>query len=117
MDSMFKVSVIAKLCKFDELRDALYAIGVLGITVTPAESYGEHTIHESIYRGVKEISHEEPKVLVEIVVCEISPDVVVKTALEVLQTGALDDGKITVEPIDRVVRVRTGEENAAALTN
>jgi nitrogen regulatory protein P-II 1 len=117
MDTMNKVSIIAKRCKADELREALYSIGVMGITVTSAESYGEHTVHDSFYRGVSEVSHEEPKILVETVVCEISPDEVIKTVMSTLQTGELDDGKISVEPIDRVIRIRTGEEDRAALTN
>jgi len=114
---MTLISIITRHEKLTELRDALYAIDVLGMTVTPVEGCGTQLGYESTYRGVKDIIHVRPKVLVEIVVSTVPVDAVVKAAQSVLQTGKIGDGKIFVSKIDRVVRVRTGEEDLAALTN
>ncbi|MDR0223310.1 MAG: P-II family nitrogen regulator [Oscillospiraceae bacterium] len=116
-DEMYLVSITARHDKVAELRDALYAIGVLGITVSSAEGHGAQMGYEMQYRGVRRVSHSYAKTLVETVVCEIPVDDVIKAAVGALKTEEAGDGKISVERVSRVIRVRTGEEDLAALTN
>jgi len=116
-DDMYMVSVVTRRDKVAEFCEALYEIGVLGVTVTSVDGYGTQLGHDMTYRGVHTLSHLHPKVLVETVVCEVPVQKVVDTAFGVLRTGAFGDGKISVERISRVVRVRTGEEDRAALVN
>jgi Amt family ammonium transporter len=109
------VRIIAKLSKFDELKKALNDLGVTGMTVTQVMGCGIQNGTPERYRGVQMDSTLLPKVQVEVVVASIPVDKVIESAKKALYTGHIGDGKIFVFGVDRVVKVRTGEENFAAM--
>jgi nitrogen regulatory protein P-II 1 len=109
------ITAIVKPFKLEEIKDALQAFGVHGITVSEASGYGRQRGHTEVYRGAEYTVDLVPKLRVE-VLCEDDDvadlvDVVVKAAV----TGKIGDGKVWVTPVDEVVRVRTGERGGAAL--
>ena len=109
------VMAIIKPFKLEEVRDALTAIGVHGLTVTEVKGYGRQKGHTEIYRGAEYAVSFLPKIKVEVV----APSAQVDKALEVIQraakTGQIGDGKIFITPIEHAVRIRTGETDADAL--
>ena len=109
------VRIIAKLSKFDELKKALNDLGVTGMTVTQVMGCGIQNGTPERYRGVQMDSTLLPKVQVEVVVASIPVDKVIDSAKKALYTGHIGDGKIFVYGVDRVVKVRTGEEDFAAM--
>ncbi len=109
------ITAIVKPFKLDEVKTALQAFGVNGITVTEASGYGRQRGHTEVYRGAEYTVDLVPKLRVE-VLCEDEDvsdlvDVIVKAAV----TGKIGDGKVWVTPVDEVVRVRTGERGGSAL--
>ena len=112
---MHKVSIIAKLSKFDQLKTALNDLGVTGMTVTQVMGCGIQKGTPEKYRGVPVDSTLLPKIKVEVIVSKISVDSVVEAAKKALYTGHIGDGKIFVYNVTRVVKIRTGEEDFAAL--
>jgi nitrogen regulatory protein PII len=114
---MFKVSIVTRREKLLLLLDALDAIGVKGVTITSVEGFGAQLGVLERYRGVQQLIHLLPKVLVETVVSRVPVDEVVETAKRTLQTGEPGDGKLSVSRITKVVRVRTGETDRDALRN
>ena len=112
---MWKVSIIARLSRFDELKQAMNHLGVTGMTVTQVMGCGIQKGAGEFYRGVEMDATLLPKIKVEIVVSAIPVDAVIETAKKALYTGHVGDGKIFVYPVSRVVKVRTGEENYDAL--
>ena len=112
---MHKVSIIAKLSKFDQLKTALNDLGVTGMTVTQVMGCGIQKGTTEKYRGVPVDSTLLPKIKVEVIVSKISVDAVVEAAKKALYTGHIGDGKIFVYNVTRVVKIRTGEEDFAAL--
>lgn len=112
---MHKVSIICRLSKFDTLKTALNNLGVTGITMTQVMGCGIQKGAGEKYRGVELDANLLPKVKVEVVVGKISVDSVIEAAKKALYTGHIGDGKIFVYNVTRVVKVRTGEENHAAL--
>ncbi len=112
---MHQVTMIVKLNKFDELKRALNALGVTGITVTQVMGCGLQRGILDRYRGIPLDSTLLPKVKVDVVVSAIPVDKVIDTAKRTLYTGRIGDGKIFVSEVQRVVKVRTGEEDFAAL--
>ena len=112
---MHKVSIIAKLSKFDPLKTALNDLGVTGMTVTQVMGCGIQKGTTEKYRGVPVDSTLLPKIKVEVIVSKISVDSVVEAAKKALYTGHIGDGKIFVYNVTRVVKIRTGEEDFAAL--
>ena len=112
---MHKVSIIAKLAKFDQLKTALNDLGVTGMTVTQVMGCGLQKGTTEKYRGVPVDSTLLPKIKVEVIVSKISVDSVVEAAKKALYTGHIGDGKIFVYNVTRVVKIRTGEEDFAAL--
>ncbi|MBQ9155358.1 MAG: ammonium transporter [Eubacterium sp.] len=110
-----KVVIIAKLSRYDKLRKALNALGVTGMTVTQVMGCGVQKGSGERYRGVEIDATLLPKVKLEVVVSAIPVDEVIATAKKTLYTGHIGDGKIFVYPVSRVVKIRTGEENYAAL--
>ncbi len=115
MDEMYKVTIVARGEKFDELRRKLLEVGVSGMTITNVSGCGVQKGTTKIIEGLTKKIHLVPKIKVEIVVCSVPVDDVVRVAREVLNAGIVGDGKIFVSEIKRVVRVRTGEENKMAL--
>ena len=112
---MHKVSIIVRLSKFDTLKKALNELGVTGMTVTQVMGCGIQKGTDELYRGVPVDSTLLPKVKVEVIVSKISVDSVIAAAKAALYTGHIGDGKIFVYNVTRVVKVRTGEEDFAAL--
>ena len=112
---IYKVVIIAKLSRFEALKTALNDLGVTGMTMTQVMGCGIQKGAGEMYRGAEIDATLLPKVKIEVVVSKIPVDSVIATAKKVLFTGHIGDGKIFVYNVDRVVKVRTGEENTAAL--
>ncbi len=112
---MHKVSIICRLAKFDALKTALNDLGVTGITMTQVMGCGIQKGAGEKYRGVELDANLLPKVKVEVVVSKIPVDSVIEAAKKALYTGHIGDGKIFVYNVTKVVKVRTGEEDFAAL--
>ena len=109
------VMAIIKPFKLDEVRDALTAIGVHGMTVTEVKGYGRQKGHTEIYRGAEYAVSFLPKIKIEVAVATDQVDKVVEAIAAAAKTGQIGDGKIFVYQIDHAVRIRTGETDAAAL--
>ncbi len=112
---IYKVVIIAKLSRYDKLRKAMNDLGVTGMTVTQVMGCGVQKGAGERYRGVEMDATLLPKIKVEVVVSKIPVDDVIESAKKVLYTGHIGDGKIFVYDVAKVVKVRTGEENVAAL--
>jgi nitrogen regulatory protein P-II 2 len=109
------VMAIIKPFKLDEVRDALTAIGVQGLTVTEVKGYGRQKGHTEIYRGAEYAVSFLPKIKVEVAVATNQVDKVIGAIIGAAKTGQIGDGKIFVVALDHAVRIRTGETDAAAL--
>jgi len=109
------VIAIIKPFKLEEVRDALTAIGVHGMTITEVKGYGRQKGHMEIYRGAEYAVNFLPKVRVEIVVASELLDAVVEAIGAAAKTGQIGDGKIFVTPVEQAVRIRTGETDTDAL--
>ena len=114
---IYKVVIIAKLARYDVLRKAMNAIGVTGMTVTQVMGCGIQKGAGEKYRGAEIDATLLPKVKVEVVVSAIPVEKVIESAKKVLYTGHIGDGKIFVYNVDKVVKIRTGEEDLAALAD
>ena len=114
-DKITKIDIITRQSKFEELKDALNAIGITGLTVYQVLGCGNQKGKTERYRGSEVTMDLLPKVKVEICVCEVPVDLVVETATKVLRTGKIGDGKIFVYPVENVIKVRTGETGVKAL--
>jgi len=112
---MKKIEAIIKPHKLDDVKDGLTEIGIKGMTVTEVKGYGRQKGHTEIYRGAEYVVDFLPKIKIEIVVPADITDQVVDKIRESANTGKIGDGKIFVLPIERIVRVRTGEENRDAV--
>jgi nitrogen regulatory protein P-II 1 len=115
MRKMTKIEIITRPVKLDELKEAMNAIGVTGMTVSQVHGYGLTKGHKAVYRGQEYTVNLIPKIKVEIVVCEVPVELVIETAKRVCRTGELGDGKIFVYPIENAIRIRTGEEGDIAI--
>lgn len=112
---MHKVVIVARLARYENIKKALNELGVTGMTVTQVMGCGIQKGGGEMYRGVEVDATLLPKVKVEVVVSRIPVDAVIEAAKKALYTGHIGDGKIFVYTVDRVVKIRTGEENVAAL--
>jgi nitrogen regulatory protein P-II 2 len=109
------VIAIIKPFKLEEVRDALTAVGVQGMTVTEVKGYGRQKGHKEIYRGAEYAVNFLPKVRIEVAVDDGHVDKVVEAVNRAAKTGQIGDGKIFITPIEHAVRIRTGETDADAL--
>jgi len=109
------VMAVIKPFKLDEVRDALTAIGVHGMTVTEVKGYGRQKGHTEIYRGTEYAVSFLPKLKIEVAVATNQVDKVVDAITGAAKTGQIGDGKIFVFGLDHAVRIRTGETDASAL--
>ncbi|MCD0422723.1 MAG: P-II family nitrogen regulator [Rhodopseudomonas sp.] len=109
------VVAIIKPFKLDEVRQALTEVGVHGMTVTEVKGYGRQRGHTEIYRGAEYIVNFLPKLRIEIAVDSALADKAVEVITRGARTGQIGDGKIFVTPIDRALRIRTGETDVDAL--
>ena len=115
MAEMTKVEIITRQSKLEDLKAALNEIGINGMTVTNVLGYGVQKGQKHQYRGVEYNVDLLPKIKIEMVVCTVPVDDVVNTAISVLRTGEIGDGKIFVYDVEDVVKVRTGEAGFDAL--
>ena len=109
------VMAIIKPFKLDEVRDALTAVGVHGMTVTEVKGYGRQKGHTEIYRGTEYAVSFLPKLKVEVAIPAAQTDKIIETITAAAKTGQIGDGKIFVFDLLQVVRIRTGETGADAL--
>jgi nitrogen regulatory protein P-II 2 len=109
------VMAIIKPFKLDEVRDALTAIGVHGMTVTEVKGYGRQKGHTEIYRGTEYAVSFLPKLKVEVAIATDQADKTIEAITAAAKTGQIGDGKIFVFGLEQAVRIRTGETDAAAL--
>ena len=106
---MKKVEAIIKPFKLEEVKEALAAVGVQGLTVSEVKGFGRQKGHKELYRGAEYVVEFLPKVKLEIVVSEDNLEQVIKAIVDAASTGRIGDGKIFVSPIEDAVRIRTGE--------
>ncbi|MFN3861599.1 MAG: P-II family nitrogen regulator [Roseateles sp.] len=109
------ITAVIKPFKLDEVREALSAIGVQGLTVTEVKGFGRQKGHTELYRGAEYVVDFLPKVKVEAAVNDDVVDRVIEAIESSARTGKIGDGKIFVSPLDQVVRIRTGETGNDAL--
>ena len=109
------ITAIIQPHKLDDVKEALAAAGVHGLTVSEANGYGRQRGHTEVYRGAEYTVDLVPKVRIEVVVEDDDADSVVDVIVKSAQTGRIGDGKVWVSPVDSVVRVRTGERGPDAL--
>ncbi|MES1944747.1 nitrogen regulatory protein PII [Salinisphaera sp. PC39] len=112
---MKMVTAVIKPFRLDDVREALAEVGVHGTTMTEVKGFGRQKGHTELYRGAEYAVDFLPKVKLEIAVADELVDRVVEAIMESAKTGQIGDGKIFVSPLDRVVRIRTGETDADAL--
>ena len=113
---MKKVTAVIKPFKIDDVKDALLEIGVTGMTVAEVRGHGRQKGHTELYRGAEYNVDFVPKTELSVVVPDTQIDAVVKAICSAANTGKIGDGKIFVTAVDRVIRIRTGEENEEALS-
>ena len=112
---MKKVEAIIKPFKLDEVKEALHAIGIQGLTVTEVKGFGRQKGHTELYRGAEYVVDFLPKIKIEIAVGDEMADKVVQAIVEAANTGRIGDGKIFVLPLEETIRIRTGERGADAV--
>ncbi|WAT19074.1 P-II family nitrogen regulator [Aurantiacibacter sp. MUD11] len=112
---MKKIEAIIKPFKLDEVKDALHEVGVSGITVTEAKGFGRQKGHTELYRGAEYVVDFLPKVKLEVIVADSMAEQVVEAIAGAAKTGRIGDGKIFVSDIGTAIRIRTGEQDEAAL--
>jgi nitrogen regulatory protein P-II 1 len=109
------ITAILKPFKLDEVKDALVAAGVAGMTVSEASGFGHQRGHTEVYRGAEYTVDLVPKVRLEVLVDDKDAALVVDVIVKAASTGSIGDGKVWTTPVEQVVRVRTGEEGAEAI--
>ena len=112
---MKKIEAIIKPFKLDDVREALQEMGLAGMTVTEVKGFGRQKGHTELYRGAEYVVDFLPKVKVEVVVSAAIADTVVDAIVKAARTGKIGDGKIFISTVERVVRIRTGETDEAAI--
>jgi len=112
---MKKIEAIIKPFKLDDVKDALNALGIQGMTVTEVKGFGRQKGHVELYRGAEYDIAFIPKVKLEIVVADPIVDKVVATIMEKAKTGKIGDGKIFITKVEDVIRIRTGEKGESAI--
>ncbi|MBB4657582.1 P-II family nitrogen regulator [Parvularcula dongshanensis] len=112
---MKKIEAIIKPFKLDDVKEALQALGLKGMTVSEARGFGRQKGHTELYRGAEYVVDFLPKLKLEVVVDDGVVDETLRAITEAAQSGRIGDGKIFVTPVEQVVRIRTGETGAAAL--
>jgi nitrogen regulatory protein P-II 1 len=109
------ITAIIKPHQLDEVKEALEAYGISGMTISEASGYGRQRGHSEVYRGAEYTVDFVPKVRVEVLIDDLDAGSVIDVILKAAQTGRIGDGKIWAIPVDDVVRVRTGERGHDAL--
>ncbi|TSE21651.1 Nitrogen regulatory protein P-II [Tepidimonas alkaliphilus] len=112
---MKQITAIIKPFKLEEVREALAEQGVTGLTVTEVKGFGRQKGHTELYRGAEYVVDFLPKVRIDVVVRDGDVERCIDAILRAARTGKIGDGKIFVTPVERVIRIRTGEEDDAAI--
>jgi nitrogen regulatory protein P-II 1 len=112
---MKKIEAVIKPFKLDEVKDALNAIGVQGITVTEVKGFGRQKGHTELYRGAEYVVDFLPKVKIEVIAADSLVLKIIETIETSAKTGRIGDGKIFVTPVEEVIRIRTGERGESAI--
>jgi nitrogen regulatory protein P-II 1 len=112
---MKKIEAVIKPFKLDEVKDALNALGVQGMTVTEVKGFGRQKGHVELYRGAEYDITFIPKVKMEVVVADGMVEKVVATIQEKAKTGKIGDGKIFITKLEEIIRIRTGERGETAI--
>jgi len=112
---MKKIEAIIKPFRMDEVKDALIAIGIQGMTVSEVRGFGRQKGHKEVYRGAEYAVELVPKIKIEVVVPDKIVTQVVETIAKTAKTGKIGDGKIFVSPVEEAVRIRTGERGEGSL--
>ncbi|MBC7394736.1 MULTISPECIES: P-II family nitrogen regulator [unclassified Variovorax] len=112
---MKQITAIVKPFKLEDVREALAEVGVTGLTVTEVKGFGRQKGHTELYRGAEYVVDFLPKMKVEVVVNTADVDRCVEAIVNAARTGKIGDGKIFVTSVERIVRIRTGEENESAI--
>ncbi len=112
---MKKIEVIIKPFKLDDVKEALNGIGIKGMTISEVKGYGRQKGHTEIYRGAEYVVDFLPKIKMEIIIDTDMVDKVIETVVSAARTGKIGDGKIFVLPVEKIVRVRTGETDHEAI--
>ena len=109
------ITAIIKPFKLDEVKEALEAVGVQGMTVSEASGFGRQKGHTEVYRGAEYTVDLVPKVRLEVIVDDADVDAVIDAIVAAAQTGRIGDGKVWAIPVESIVRVRTGERGVDAI--
>jgi nitrogen regulatory protein P-II 1 len=112
---MKKIEAVIKPFKMDDVREALSEVGVSGMTVTEVKGFGRQKGHTELYRGAEYNVDFLPKVKIELIVANEQLERCIEAIMNTAQTGKIGDGKIFVSDVERVIRIRTGEENEEAV--
>ena len=112
---MKQITAIIKPFRLDEVREALGEAGITGLTVSEVKGFGRQKGHTELYRGAEYVVDFLPKIKVEIVVHDDMVETCIDTIIKSARSGKIGDGKIFVTPVERVIRIRTGEEGEEAI--
>jgi len=112
---MKRVEAVIKPFKLEDVKDALAEIGVTGMTVSEVKGYGRQKGHSELYRGAEYVVDFLPKIKMEMVVAEDMVEQTTNTIVEAARTGKIGDGKIFISDIEKIIRIRTGEEDTEAI--
>ncbi|NLT55846.1 MAG: P-II family nitrogen regulator [Actinomycetales bacterium] len=109
------ITAVVKPFKINEVKDALEAMGIMGMTVSEAQGHGRQRGHTEVYRGAEYKIDSVPKVRIEVVADDTDADAIVTAIVNAARTGKIGDGKVWVMPVENIIRVRTGEQGHDAL--
>ena len=112
---MKKLEAIVKPFKLDEVKEALHDIGITGMTVSEVKGFGRQKGHTEVYRGAEFVVDFLPKAKIEVVVADKMVQKAVDAIIKVAGTNRIGDGKIFISPVEKAIRIRTGEEGEKAL--
>jgi nitrogen regulatory protein P-II 1 len=112
---MKKIEAVIKPFKLEDVKEALTEAGITGMTISEVKGYGRQQGHSELYRGAEYVVDFLPKVKIDLIVDESDVDRVIDIIVESARTGKIGDGKVFVSPIERIVRIRTGEEDTGAI--
>ncbi|MBM3370303.1 MAG: P-II family nitrogen regulator [Burkholderiales bacterium] len=112
---MKRITAIIKPFKLDEVRESLAEVGITGLTVTEVKGFGRQKGHTELYRGAEYVVDFLPKVKIEVIVADAMSERAAEAIVAAARTGRIGDGKIFIEAVEEVIRIRTGETGEAAV--
>ena len=112
---MKKIEAVIKPFKLEDVKDALAEAGVTGMTVSDVKGYGRQQGHSELYRGAEYVVDFLPKIKLELIVADEDVDSTIAVIIEAAKTGKIGDGKIFVSSIEKIIRIRTGEQDEEAI--